>query len=148
MIELKLARCAARRALSCAPGKRDGLKSAIAGPVGEAGKRGCDAELGVSGCYGAIHTAAYAAVAAGANDEEIVAEIRAAAGDGRKFPSWSPAYVKEKTSPFFLASMIANARRREADRPGRIEAEHRRVASASRARGHAESRRDAKAPDT
>ena len=93
------------------------------------------AELGVSGCYGAIHTAVYAAVAAGANDEEIVAEIRAAADDGRKFPSWSPAYVKEKTSPFFLRPMIADARAREAERTRRIASGHRRAASASRARG-------------
>ena len=80
------------------------------------------AELGVSGCYSAIKTAAYAAVEAGASDEEIVAEIRAAAGDGRKFHSWKPAYVKEKMSPSFLRPLIANARMKETDRPSRIAA--------------------------
>ena len=135
MIELKLARCAApgatlksaRPRIAAGPENAQPVASgmrprAAAGFGKDRWKAQLDAELGVSGCYRAIHTAVYAAVAAGANDEEIVAEIRAAAGDGRKFPSWSPAYVKEKTSPFFLASMIADARMREADRPGRIAA--------------------------
>ena len=116
-IELKLARCAAPGAASKSARPQVG-----AGAMG-GWKARLRAELGSSGCYGAIHTAAYAAVAAGASDEEIVAEIRAAAADGRKFPSWSAAYVKEKTSPFFLASLIADARGREADRPHRIEAD-------------------------
>lgn len=135
MIELKLARCAApgatlrsaRPRIAARPKNvqspvEPGIRPWVAAGFGkDRWKAQLDAEMGVSGCYGAIHSAVYAAVAAGANDEEIVAEIRAAADDGRKFPSWSPAYVKEKTSPFFLASMIANARKREAGRPGRIE---------------------------
>ena len=135
MIELKLARCVApgatlknvrpriarpENAQSPVP---PGRHPRIAAGFGkDRWKAQLDAELGVSGCYGAIHTAVYAAVAAGASDEQIVAEIRTAAGDGRKFPSWSAAYVKEKTTPFFLASLIADARGREADRPRRIEA--------------------------
>jgi hypothetical protein len=80
------------------------------------------ANLGVSGCYGAVHAAAYSAVAFGASDEEIISEIRAAARDGRKFHNarWTPAYVREKTSPSFVASMIRDARAREAERSKRI----------------------------
>ena len=80
------------------------------------------ADLGVSGCYGAVHTAVYAAVAFGASDEAIVSEIRAAARDGRKFHNarWTPAYVREKTSPSFVAPMIRDARAREAERSKRI----------------------------
>src|ERR1700733_9696893 len=80
------------------------------------------ANLGVSGCYGAVHAAVYAAVAFGASDEEIISEIRAAASDGRKFHNarWRPAYVREKTSPSFVASMIRDARAREARRSKRI----------------------------
>jgi hypothetical protein len=130
-IELKLARCAApsvatlKSALpriaagpeSAQPPVAPGMRSRVAAGFGkDRWKAQLDAELGVSGCYRAIHTAVYAAVAAGANDEEIVSEIHAAAGDGRKFPSWSPAYVKEKTTA-----------------PDR--SQHHRVASASRARG-------------
>ena len=136
MIELKLARCVAPgAALKSArsriaaglkneqPPVTPGERPRVAAGFGkDRWKAQLDAELGVSGCYGAIHSAVYAAVAAGANDEEIVAEIRAAADDGRKFPSRSPAYVKEKTSPYFLASMIADARMREGDRPRRIAA--------------------------
>ena len=117
-IELKLPRRAG--ALGSAP---DSARPQVAtGPGGERWKARLRAELGISGCYGAIHTAVYAAVAAGASDEEIIAEIRADASDGRKFPSWSAAYVKEKTNPSFLASMIADARQREAERTRRTAA--------------------------
>lgn len=116
MIELKLAHGAA--GFSFTP--TSARPQVIAGEDGW--KARLRAELGVSGCYSAIKTAAYAAVEAGANDEEIIAEICAAAGDGRKFHSWKPAYVKEKTSPSFLRPLIANARVKEADRPDRIAA--------------------------
>jgi hypothetical protein len=116
MIELKLAHGAAGV----------GFAAASAQPHitmdGGGWKARLRAELGVSGCYIAIKTAAYAAVEAGASDEEIVAEIRAAAGDGRKFHSWKPAYVKEKMSPSFLRPLIANARMKETHRPSRIAA--------------------------
>ena len=136
-IELKLARCAApgvatlksaRPRIAVGPENvqspvAPGMRSRVAAGFGkDRWKAQLDAELGVSGCYGAIHSAVYAAVAAGANDEEIVAEIRAAAGDGRKFHLWKPGYVKEKTSPRFLRPMIANARMKETDRPSRIAA--------------------------
>jgi hypothetical protein len=157
-IDLKLARCAApgaalksarprvaagpKNAQPVAPGMRHRV---AAGFGKDRWKAQLDAELGVSGCYGAIHTAAYAAVAAGASDEEIVAEIRTAAGDGRKFPSWSAAYVKEKTSPFFLASLIADARGREADRPLRIEANVAELRAHLGLAARSESRKDTRA---
>jgi hypothetical protein len=116
MIKLKLAHAAAGFGFTPASARLQ----VIAGEDGW--KARLRAELGMSGCYSAIKTAAYAAVEAGASDDEIVAEIRAAAGDGRKFPLWSAAYVKKKTSPHFLRPMIANARVKEADRPSRIAA--------------------------
>jgi hypothetical protein len=123
-----------------------GERSRVAAGFGkDQWKARLDAELGVSGCYGAIHTAAYAAVAAGASDEEIVAEIRTAAGDGRNFPSWSVAYVKEKTSPFFLASLIADARQREAGRSGRIDANAAELRTHLGLAARSESRKDTRA---
>jgi hypothetical protein len=80
------------------------------------------AELGVTACYGSIHGAVYRAVASGANDREIIEEIRAVARDGRVFDprKWDADYVRDKTDPSFIAEIIRDAQAREALRPARI----------------------------
>jgi hypothetical protein len=82
------------------------------------------AELGVTACYGAIHGAVYRAIASGANDREIIEEIRAVARDGRVFDpgKWDAEYVRDKTDPSFIAEIIRDAQAREALRAVRIAA--------------------------